>query len=155
MADFARWNVAAEPAMPWPAGDFERCYGRNRRQAVGIALDDPIVAGLRELLERHALITEITATDLLRDLSDITDERIVRSKGWPGNARALGAKLRRLAPYLRRAGMNVIFDRESEARQITIERMEKLASLASPASSHDTNDANDAKIPTRSKGVGS
>jgi hypothetical protein len=44
MADFARFVVAAEPALPWPGGAFLAAYQRNRGQAVAALAEGDLVA---------------------------------------------------------------------------------------------------------------
>jgi hypothetical protein len=48
---------------------------------------------------------------LLQELNGIVPEDERRSKLWPQNARALGHSLRRLAPALRRSGINLERDK--------------------------------------------
>ena len=43
MADFARWVVAAEPALGWPAGSFLKAYTGNRDAIHEIALDAAVI----------------------------------------------------------------------------------------------------------------
>jgi hypothetical protein len=104
MADFARWAVAAEPAWPWPSGSFLEAYEKNRRGTVEARLDgDPLAALVRSL----ALPWDGTATDLLKLLNEKTGDEVKRQKGWFQQPRQLSDALWRLAPHLRRVGVNV------------------------------------------------
>ena len=86
MADFARWVVAAEPALGWPAGAFLRAYTGNRDAIHEIALDAAvIVPPMRTLLESGEFVG--TATVLLDRLAAIAGETATRRKGWPETRR--------------------------------------------------------------------
>src|SRR5690606_24326499 len=50
---------------------------------------------------------EGTATELLAVLEQHASERAQRSKHWPGTPRALSGRLRRVAPLLRQAGVDI------------------------------------------------
>lgn len=101
MADFARWVVAAESALPWPAGDFLRAYSANRRGAVVAMLDDdPVADAVRALVTPSAWLG--TAAELLAALQRAGAVRLTDPR------QATGA-LRRLAPALRQAGVEVNF----------------------------------------------
>lgn len=104
MADAAVWVTAAEPALGWPTG-----------RAVAAWLGAREVASA-ELLAGDAVATSImsvtmpwsgTATDLLDLLGKLVPERTRQAKSWPASARSLSGHLRRLAPDLRRAGIDV------------------------------------------------
>jgi hypothetical protein len=105
MADAALWVTAAEPALPWPPGGFLDSYTGNRNEATEIALDaDPLAAPVLQLMENRET-WEGKATELLSALEDYLGEK--PPKGWPANASKLSGGLRRLAPSLRAAGIEV------------------------------------------------
>jgi len=88
VADFARWVVAAEPAVGWPAGSFLKAYTGNRDAIHEIALDAAvIVPPIRTLPESGEFVG--TATELLDRLAGIAGESATRGKGWPCNATSL------------------------------------------------------------------
>ncbi|MEJ1157372.1 hypothetical protein [Prosthecomicrobium sp. N25] len=120
MADFAIWGAACETAF-WPEGTFEAAYRGNRDEAVENVLDaDPIAIALREFFNLNPT-WEGTAATLLARLGGITDQRIVGSREWPKMPNALSGRLRRAAPYLRKLGIEVEFERDSgRARTRTI-----------------------------------
>jgi hypothetical protein len=68
MADFARWVVAAEPALPWEPGGFMEAYTANREAADDLAIETSPVG--------HAIV------GLMQDRSE-----------WSGTAQELLAKL--------------------------------------------------------------
>jgi hypothetical protein len=134
MADFARWVVAAEPALGWPSGSFLKAYTGNRDAIHEIALDAAaIVAPLGTLLESGAF--QGTATELLDRLAGIVGEPATRRRGWPGNATSLSRELARIAPNLRSVGIEVERRRESHGRRlIAIRFAPETPSPASPPS---------------------
>jgi len=129
MADFALWAVAAEAACPWPAGMFLDAYRRNRQGAVEATLDgDPVADVVRAIAPWTG-----TATELLAVLNTRTPDHITKQKGWFTRARPVSDALRRLAPALRKVGVEVNFDhREPHTRRRLIQ-MEKGGSTTVPA----------------------
>jgi hypothetical protein len=90
------------------------------------------------------------ARELLASLEARAGEKAVVAKGWPRSPRALSGTLRRLAPELRKVGVDVVFDhRENHtgARKIQItlthEKTRDSASAPSPASPDGRNAASD------------
>lgn len=131
MADFARWVVAAEPALGWPTGSFLKAYRGNRDAIHEIALDAAvIVPPMRTMLESGEFLG--TATELLDRLATIVGESATRRKGWPGNATSLSRELARIAPNLRSVGIEVEKRRESHGRRLIVIRT--LPDTPSPAS---------------------
>jgi hypothetical protein len=120
MADFAVWVVAAEPALGLEEGAFLDAYRRNRREANAVALEASLVAvEVRRFMDIRKE-WDGTATELLRELNETVDEDIRRTKEWPKTGRGLSGKIRRLAPALRRAGIQAEFAREGHDRTRTI-----------------------------------
>lgn len=121
MADFARWSVAAEPALAIGRGAFLAAYRSNRADAAAIALESsPLAQPLRTLADVGYVGS---ATELLRRLADLAGDDATHRQGWPKSASALAAQLRRLAPDLRRTGLNIDFDRDvdrARSRLITL-----------------------------------
>jgi Bifunctional DNA primase/polymerase, N-terminal/Primase C terminal 1 (PriCT-1) len=134
MADFARWVVAAEPALGWPAGSFLKAYTGNRDAIHEIALDAAVIfPPMRTLMESGEFVG--TATELLDRLAGIVGESATRRKGWPGNATSLSRELARIAPNLRSVGIEVEKRRESHGRRLIAIRMTpETPSPASPPS---------------------
>jgi hypothetical protein len=119
MADFALWATACETAL-WPAGTFWSAYCGNRDEAVeGVIEADPIATAVRAMMGKRTVWTG-TASDLLGALGEVVDERIVKSKTWPENPRALSGRLRRAATVLRMIGIEILFAREGRGRTRTI-----------------------------------
>ena len=132
MADFAKWSVAAEPALGHRAGCFIEAYTCNRADASGLALDSSIVA--KALLDFMASASSWTGTasELLGDLGGKLDADAKRQRDWPKSGGALSGKLKRLAPNLRRAGLDVQFWRDSTParnKMITVARLDGINSV--------------------------
>ncbi|HEX4952679.1 MAG TPA: hypothetical protein VF017_04705 [Thermoanaerobaculia bacterium] len=114
MADFATWVVAAEDALPWPAGAFLRAYAGNRAEAVETALEGDAVAMAVRRFAEQVVTWEGTAAGLLERLCPLAGDKACASKQWPQNPRGLSGRLRRAATFLRSAGVEVDFgDREA------------------------------------------
>ena len=110
MADFALWATACETAL-WPVGAFWSAYCGNRDEAVEGVIDaDPIAAAVRAMMSADGR-TEWTGTasDLLGALGEMAGERVAKSKTWPDSPRALAARLRRAATFLRKIGIDIRF----------------------------------------------
>ena len=130
MADFAIWGVAVEPACPWPEGTFLWAYAGDRsRGGRGDSRRGP--AGGRG---RWIAPWEGTASELLQVLSMKVPEAITTRKDWFSKPRQVSDALRRLAPGLRRIGIDVTFERDGSRRTIHIEKVCPDASSSSPAS---------------------
>ena len=122
MADFATWIVAAEPALPCVPGTFLLAYQGNRANANESAIESSVLSvPLLELMDGR---TEWkgTATELKDTLEQQADERLVKSEDWPKKPHLLSGELKRIAPNLRRAGMDVEFGKVSGRRFVRLTR---------------------------------
>lgn len=116
LADMALWIVAAEPALPWAPGTFIAAYTRNRAESNDLALEaSPVVAPLLQVVPFTG-----TATELLALLSAKVSDEAKRQRAWPKNAVVLSNHLRRLAPNLRVAGVQVEFARDGRRRTVSV-----------------------------------
>jgi hypothetical protein len=115
MADFAKWVAAAESALGWERGAFLQAYRGNVKAANDLALEDsPVVAPLRQLIEHGPWPPGAeggTCAALLEALTRQAGAKASGAKGWPRSPRGLSSQLRRLAPNLRRAGVEIAFGR--------------------------------------------
>lgn len=122
MADFTRWLVACEEALPWPAGGFLEAYAGNRAEAVELAVEgDTVAAAVKEFIEERGS-WEGTASELLAALEPFVPEQI-RKRAWPNSARALSSRLRRAATFLRVVGVDVEFYREASTSRRRLIRL--------------------------------
>jgi len=116
MADFARWSTACETAI-WPAGTFWTAYSSNRDEAVaGVIEADPVANAVRALMATRTGWTG-TASDLLGVLTELVGEAQRKSKSWPNTPSTLSGRLRRAATFLRKAGIEIAFDREANRKR--------------------------------------
>jgi hypothetical protein len=152
MADFALWVTACETAL-WPSGTFWSAYYGNREEAIEGVIDaDPVATAVRAVMATRTVWTG-KASDLLGALGEVVGERGVKSKSWPDSPRALSGRLRRVATFLRKIGIEISFGREGRerARIITItahsaqenEGMRPSAASASSPPSGRASPAND------------
>jgi len=126
MADFARWVTAAEPTLGWEQGAFVAAYRANRAEANDLTLEgSPVPNVVQTWAARLDGRWEGTATELLALLEDVADEKTRKQKAWPESARALSNALRRFAPNLRAAGIDLGFDgrKHGGRRVIRIKRV--------------------------------
>lgn len=110
MADFARWVVACEGALPWPRGTFMRAYDANRSAILALTMEGDAVASEVRALMVNRSDWSGTAKELLVELNRQNGEAS-RDKNWPQTPRALSGRIRRAAPGLRRLGIEVEFNR--------------------------------------------
>lgn len=110
MADFAVWVNAAERALGWPAGTFLDAYRRNRKDANQTALEaSPVGQALMEFMERQDTWAG-SASELLEELDRVEAGHAGKRDraGWPTSVKALAGQVRRIAPNLRRLGLETI-----------------------------------------------
>ncbi len=122
MADFAKFAIAAEPAMGVPAGTFLECFLRNRESIDDIALEStPLAAALQTLIRNTSdRQWSGTATQLYERLTRILPDAESRQRAWPRTPRGLASIIRRITPNLRHTGINIEFHRSGQ-RLITIQ----------------------------------
>ncbi len=121
MADFAFWVAACEAAL-WDEGTFAAAYSANRDNLVETVLEaNPVAGAIRDLLLANNGEWTGTATKLLDDLNYQDTTKGVRRerRHWPQTAHQLSGKLRRVAPMLRKSGVQVVFQK-SEERYISL-----------------------------------
>ena len=120
MADFALWVSACEGALQLPA-TFWAAYCGNRDESIDTVIEgDPVATTVREIMAARTEWSG-TATELLGVLTAVIGEAQRKVKTWPDSARALAGRLRRAAPFLRKVGVSITFDRSGKARTRTIE----------------------------------
>lgn len=136
MADFAEWVVAAEPALPYQEGAFLRAYQGNRASANESAIESSVLsAPLLTFMEGHEK-WKGTATELKDALEELAGERVVKGKDWPKRPHLLSGELKRIAPNLRRSGIDVEFGK-SGRRFIRLTRTRTQRSDLSAQTSDD------------------
>jgi len=118
MADFTRWVVAAEPALGWRLGAFLDAYMRSRNEADAAAIESSPVGRAVLAFARAVKTWRGTATELLCELNgraaDSTQSEL------PQKPESLSKLLLRVAPNLRRFGVEVEFERNGAQRSINL-----------------------------------
>lgn len=138
MADFAMWVAAAEPALPWQKGRFMKAYTENQRGTSLVAVESAAIAPALLQFMENRLDWNGTATELLTELTSIVDQHLRERREWPSNPRKFSGDLRRLAPDLRCAGINVTFaERTGQRRIVVLENTWSTPSQSSPPSDFD------------------
>lgn len=126
MADFAEWATAAEPALGLNEGEFMAAYLRNRESANDLALEAaPVSASIIEFVFSCEQ-WKGTASELLKELNSRTGDDVQHQRGWPKSAAAMGGALKRLAPNLRAAGVNLTHPRRSDKKGSRVIQLERL-----------------------------
>lgn len=113
MADFATWASAGMTPLGFTADAFMAAYRANIASGQGAALESSTVG--------HAVVEFIrqrgdwsgTASALLGELARQVGESDIRSQHWPKSPRGLAGAIKRLAPALRTAGVDVTKDRDT------------------------------------------
>jgi hypothetical protein len=140
MADFARWVTAAEPALGFKPGTFLSAYRGNRAKAVNVVLEASLIAIPIQTIADTGF--DGTATELLEQLETLVDQTVRKKKAWPPAPHVLSGQLRRIAPALRRVGVEVSFT-HSGARGIQVRKVDEGRELASTACTNVQLDALD------------
>ncbi len=136
MADFARWVVAAEPALPWKPGAFMEAYVGNRAAAHELAIEASVIGAAVRALVKSLGGWSGTASELLETLNSRLPRTgsgsTVYPQGWPKKANTLSGHLRRIAPNLRETGVSITTERDPDTRAkiIRIESKGKTSSAS-------------------------
>ena len=122
MADFAKWVVAAEPALPWKEGRFMAEYEANRFELIEVAIEsDPISLSVMEMMKHEDGAKEWTGTPtaLLKELAGYVPNNGANKKGLPQAPNIFTNRLRRVQTFLRAKGIDVEHSK-SGTRSITL-----------------------------------
>jgi hypothetical protein len=117
MADLALWGEACTQAY-WPAGTFLRAYRENVARAVDLTIEASVVAQAVQAFMATKTEWVGTASELLSLLTIMVGEQAARERAWPKQANQLSNKLRRVAPPLRRTGINIAFERQPHGTRV-------------------------------------
>ena len=120
MADFARFIVAAEQALPWENGMFLKAYENNRAELIDIAIEvDPVGTSVLEFIKKHNEWRG-THSDLLDTLECIVPPRLQKLKEWPKSPNILSNRLMKLEAFLNEKGVKIERERRANERIITL-----------------------------------
>jgi len=119
MADFAKWVVAAEPALPIEEGSFMDGYTSNQADAATTLLDEkPVARAIQKLLnKRDNGIWEGIMSELIDALKPHLPTASAMMRDYPDTVQAMGAELRRVMPLLRKVGIQREDDILSDSRK--------------------------------------
>lgn len=135
LADFAIWVQAAEPALPWKRGKFQRVFERNRSLVIKDSLDSDIVGTAIVRYFGPGKKFKGNASELKNFLESNLSSEIINSveyQHWPKNATGMGKRVNILAPFLRQFGISVLQHRRNvKGRGWTIKGPKKNESNAS------------------------
>lgn len=127
MPGFVRLGVAVERAGGFKKGEFLAALARSEQEADAQALATyPVAHVLMRLVKDQRKKWEVTATTLLASLNRAALRNSKDQPHWPKAPNVLSAQLRRIAPVLRRRGLDLTFGRDgSEVNDkiITIRRL--------------------------------
>ena len=124
MADFAVFGEAVGRALGWPTGAFIGAYDINRRGRSAKALEQSqLGAALVKMIEWGEPETWSGSPQELRDLLArwVSPDLARAKKQWPRTPAMLSKELRRLAPELRRRGIDILFRKTRTSRIITVQ----------------------------------
>ena len=109
MADFAKWVIAAESALPWEKGAFMKAYKENRAQTSKINLNyrNPLIETVCKMMsvEKHFIGT---ASDLMTKFKEHVGKDEFESRRWPKNPQALSRYLKKFTSALKKVGIEYI-----------------------------------------------
>lgn len=140
MADFAKWAVAAEPALGLASGQFINAYTGNREVASAISLDVSPAKEIREWVNRNGIShwsgkTSDLLSELNKMLSDQNEDPAKKLR-WPKASHTFSGQLNRVTPNLRAAGIDIRVSRTKEGSiteiNVSPPNLGKQASPASP-----------------------
>ena len=120
MADFARWGEAVCRFLGHPEGAFLEAYVGNRDGSAAAVIEDSAVAAELQGLRLAGEIWRGTCQELLDQLREQAAPSHRDSPSWPKGPRSLSTQLRRLAPALRKVGVDVVFPKRDRNRTFTI-----------------------------------
>lgn len=139
MADFARLACAAAPAFGWTVDEMLVAIEGNREAAVSTMIEsDPLAGAIQALAADNPAGWRDSATLLLEVANLRVPIEVKNERGWPKDGARLSGRLKRVAPALRRAGVEVIMPagggRAGRVISITLKGGEKQGSELSERS---------------------
>lgn len=146
MADFARFQVAALPALGVSAADFLMAYGGNRVQTIHSSLDASVLASAVLEFMRLKESWSGEPRELLAQLELIAPQASRNDREWPKVANQLTKRLKRHLTSLRAIGLDVRVDgRNGTRRWVEIAKVRMASSVSSVSQINDADGADDAE----------
>ncbi len=109
MADFAKWILAAESALPFQQGEFLTAHENNRLEVVDAAIEADVIASAVVALMSQYPHWIGPPNQLLSVLANYTTDDIRRLREWPKKPNSLSVKLKRCLPSLRERNIEISF----------------------------------------------
>jgi hypothetical protein len=135
MGDYGLFAIASEQALGLQPGEFMRTFSENREQSRQVVIESsPVGEAIVRLMEKTASTWKGTASELLNELEQHTDEATYRSRYFPKASNMLKRQLNRLTPDLKALGIDVregIRSNNKEPRSIILEKVVKVSSTSS------------------------
>ena len=134
MADYAKFAIASEKALGLRKGEFMEAFSQSREESRQVVIESsPVGEAIIQLMENTPLVWKGTASQLLNELEQHTDEATYRSRYFPKASNSLSRQLTRLAPDLKALGIEVGYFREGQDRNrlICLEKVVKISSISS------------------------
>lgn len=124
LVDFDRWAQATERGLAMPGGSFVAAYSAAQRHVDQLALELSAVASAVRAFVISRRTWQGSAGELLAEL-EAMEPSLPRHPRWPRAGNALGKELKRLAPNLRKLGIDAILVPTAERRLWTLALTEK------------------------------
>jgi hypothetical protein len=141
MGDYGLFAIASEQALGLQPGEFMRTFSENREQSRQVVIESsPVGEAIVRLMEKTASTWKGTASELLNELEQHTDEATYRSRYFPKASNMLKRQLNRLTPDLKALGIDVregIRSNNKEPRSIILEKVVKVSSTSSTSSTSE------------------
>jgi hypothetical protein len=129
MADFEHWICAAEIGAGlknerlWNPGAFSFVYRQKRKSSSVNCLEaEPLADLIEKLLDRFPPVWEGCATDLLSMFVRMADVFEMNKSILPNSPNWLVNRLKRIAPNLRDAGIEIVFT-DQRPKKIIIRKL--------------------------------
>jgi energy-coupling factor transporter ATP-binding protein EcfA2 len=108
MADFAKLACAAAPAFGWTTDDMLFAMDRSRAASVETVVEADPIAEAARAIRADVGTWQGTPSALLEMINMRVATEVKNERGWPRDAARLSTRLKRVAPALRRAGVDVV-----------------------------------------------
>ena len=144
MADYALFAIASEGSLGLKTGTFRKIFDQSREQSRKVVIESsPVGEAIIRLMDDYPLpkAWKGTASELLKELENYTDDATYRSRYFPKASNLLSRQLNRLTPDLKSLGINISESRiHGGTRQIILEKAVKVSSPSSPKGDKTPND---------------
>lgn len=145
MADYALFAIASEKALGLKEGDFMKAFNESREQSRQVVIESsPVGEAIIRLMEDYPVPKSWkgTASQLLKELENYTDDATYRSRYFPKASNLLSRQLKRLTPDLKSVGINLSESRiHGGTRQLILEKVVKVSSPSSPKGDRTPDDS--------------